>query len=205
MKKVLVLAVLTIATLIPKCSPAQVINACVDSGGNLKVLTPCPKGYTPLSWNIQGPQGPQGPQGVPGPQGAPGVTPTVSDPPSVGTSMFQCMGGVTPSNMPVTFYSLGLDGLGLAIAPNPNTPQTSFTLQNTGIYRVDWFGTQGMVPVIVNSGTIPWNNNGGNVALLGTNGALSGLIDVTVAPSVLQFMSIPDAECTFIIITYIQP
>lgn len=53
------------------------ISGCYSTGGNLKVLTPseptCPKGYTPIQWNVSGPQGlqgPQGPQGPPGPAGA---------------------------------------------------------------------------------------------------------------------------------------
>ena len=36
-----------------------VIQGCYDSGGNLKVVPalPCPKGYTGLPWNQQGPKG----------------------------------------------------------------------------------------------------------------------------------------------------
>jgi hypothetical protein len=52
------------------------IQACYDSGGNLRVLLPggtsCPKGYTALDWNVQGQpgqQGGQGPAGPPGPAG----------------------------------------------------------------------------------------------------------------------------------------
>ena len=58
-----------------------VIQGCYDSGGNVKVVAalPCPKGYTPLQWNITGPQGPigltgpQGPIGLTGPAGQPGL------------------------------------------------------------------------------------------------------------------------------------
>jgi hypothetical protein len=57
-----------------------VIQGCYDTGGNLKVVpaAPCPKGYTPLQWNQQGPkgdtgaQGPQGDKGDTGPQGPAG-------------------------------------------------------------------------------------------------------------------------------------
>jgi hypothetical protein len=57
-----------------------VIQGCYDTGGNLKVVSgpPCPKGYTSLQWNQQGPKGdkgdtgPQGPAGPQGPQGAQG-------------------------------------------------------------------------------------------------------------------------------------
>jgi Collagen triple helix repeat (20 copies) len=68
-----------------------VIQGCYDGGGNLKVVSalPCPRGYTQLQWNqqgpkgdkgdtgpqgVQGPQGLQGPQGEQGPQGAQGPT-----------------------------------------------------------------------------------------------------------------------------------
>lgn len=49
-----------------------VIQGCYDSGGNLKVVAalPCPKGYTQLAWNREGPQGPQG---IPGTNGTNGV------------------------------------------------------------------------------------------------------------------------------------
>jgi hypothetical protein len=55
--------------------PGEVIQGCYDSGGNLKVVPalPCPKGYTPLQWNQQGPPGPPGSQGVPGTPGTPGA------------------------------------------------------------------------------------------------------------------------------------
>jgi hypothetical protein len=51
-----------------------VIQGCYDAGGNLKVVaTPaCPKGYTLLPWNQQGPRGLEGPQGIQGPKGDPG-------------------------------------------------------------------------------------------------------------------------------------
>jgi hypothetical protein len=44
---------------------AGVIHGCYDSGGNVKVIdtsvtTTCPKGYTSLNWNQQGPRGLQG-------------------------------------------------------------------------------------------------------------------------------------------------
>ena len=48
-----------------------VIQGCYDSGGNLKVVAapPCPKGYTALQWNEQGPSGPAGPTGAKGDKG----------------------------------------------------------------------------------------------------------------------------------------
>jgi hypothetical protein len=48
---------------------AQVIHACANNlNGDLKVVAagaPCPRNWSPLSWNVAGPQGPAG---VPGPQ-----------------------------------------------------------------------------------------------------------------------------------------
>jgi hypothetical protein len=51
-----------------------VIQGCYDSGGNVKVVAalPCPKGYSPLQWNQQGPKGDPGPQGPPGANGTNG-------------------------------------------------------------------------------------------------------------------------------------
>lgn len=43
-----------------------VIQGCYNNGGNLKVVSelPCPKGYTSLPWNQQGPKGDPGTDGV---------------------------------------------------------------------------------------------------------------------------------------------
>ena len=51
--------------------PGGVIQACYDSGGNVKVVEalPCPRNYTAFQWNAQGVQGIQGPQGIEGPKG----------------------------------------------------------------------------------------------------------------------------------------
>jgi hypothetical protein len=67
----------------------KTVEACYSTGGNVKVLTPaeptCPKGYTPIEWNVtgpqglqglQGPQGERGPQGPEGPQGPAGASAT---------------------------------------------------------------------------------------------------------------------------------
>jgi len=52
-----------------------VIQGCYDSGGNVKVVAalPCPKGYTPLSWNQQGLKGDKGDKGDPGLNGVDGI------------------------------------------------------------------------------------------------------------------------------------
>jgi hypothetical protein len=70
----------------PQKASAQVIHACVHNpSGDMKIVAagaPCPRGWSPLSWNVtgpiglpgqEGPPGPQGPQGVPGPLGPQGV------------------------------------------------------------------------------------------------------------------------------------
>ena len=51
-----------------------VIQGCYDSGGNLKVVStlPCPKGWTPLSWNQKGTPGLNGSDGAPGTNGSNG-------------------------------------------------------------------------------------------------------------------------------------
>jgi hypothetical protein len=53
-----------------------VIQGCYDSGGNVKVVEslPCPRSYTPFSWNQQGIQGPKGDTGLQGPKGDKGDT-----------------------------------------------------------------------------------------------------------------------------------
>lgn len=51
------------------------INACTDPHGNLRVVedpTTCKRNETPITWNVQGPQGLPGPQGEVGPVGPPG-------------------------------------------------------------------------------------------------------------------------------------
>jgi hypothetical protein len=53
-----------------------VIQGCYDGGGNLKVVAslPCPKGYTALQWNEQGPPGTAGAPGTNGTNGTNGVS-----------------------------------------------------------------------------------------------------------------------------------
>ena len=52
-----------------------VIQGCYDSRGNLKVVEalPCPKGFTSLPWNQQGPKGDKGDKGDPGLNGVDGI------------------------------------------------------------------------------------------------------------------------------------
>jgi hypothetical protein len=55
------------------------IQACYKAGENpadLQLLTKgsCPRGYSTITWNIQGPAGPQGPPGLRGATGATGAT-----------------------------------------------------------------------------------------------------------------------------------
>lgn len=60
-----------------------IIHGCYDSGGNVKVIdtsvtSACPKGYTTLNWNYQGPQGQKGDAGATGAQGPAGISVGVS-------------------------------------------------------------------------------------------------------------------------------
>jgi hypothetical protein len=85
-KVVSIASILVVAALaMPQKAVAQVIHACANNfNGDLKVVAagaPCPRGWSPLSWNVtgpmglpgqEGPPGPQGPQGVAGPQGLQG-------------------------------------------------------------------------------------------------------------------------------------
>lgn len=83
MKK-LVLCVLIILLAVPLQNPPTlaeegVINACVNKDGNIKIIGPefknqqCSRNWKPLSWNIQGVQGPIGQQGPQGLQGHSGL------------------------------------------------------------------------------------------------------------------------------------
>jgi len=77
---------------VPLTASGDVINACVDRAGRLRIITStkdsprrapwCPPGSRVLSWNVQGPQGPPGEPGMdgePGPAGPPGPTLHVFD------------------------------------------------------------------------------------------------------------------------------
>ena len=80
---VLSIAVATaLGAMAPAVSASDVINACVGKTGALRVISAgksCGRNETPLSWNIQGPQGeqglagPAGAIGPAGPQGAQGL------------------------------------------------------------------------------------------------------------------------------------
>lgn len=63
---------------LPFTADGNSIAGCYAAGGALKVRTPsepvCPKGFTPIEWNVTGPQGAQGPAGPQGPQGPAGPT-----------------------------------------------------------------------------------------------------------------------------------
>jgi hypothetical protein len=69
---------LAYATSVMAVPPVTSIQACqADRTGLLRVVTDaseCRAAETPLSWNIQGPQGPTGSQGPTGPQGPQGPT-----------------------------------------------------------------------------------------------------------------------------------
>ena len=64
---------------LPFSGDGNTIDGCYSPGGALKVLTPaqssCPAGFTPIQWNVAGPQGQAGP---PGPKGDPGPEPKLT-------------------------------------------------------------------------------------------------------------------------------
>jgi len=77
----LFLAFLASLLVAPLDASAQVIHACVNRAGLMRIITNpaavrrapwCPPGSTLLSWNVEGPQGPAGPPGEPGMDGEPG-------------------------------------------------------------------------------------------------------------------------------------
>jgi hypothetical protein len=60
-----------------EAAASGVIYTCVNRTGGIRIIAAtakCLTTETPLSWNIQGIQGPAGPQGAVGPQGSPGVS-----------------------------------------------------------------------------------------------------------------------------------
>ncbi len=131
---------------------AGVIHGCYDSGGNMKVIdtsvtASCPKGYSSLNWNQQGPagspglagspgqqgvQGPRGPQGPQGPAGT-GFTWTttcleacITGPTTISATTVIAAGSVlTPVS--ITETTSGSDdcpfGFGTAIVSDSNSTQ----------------------------------------------------------------------------------
>ena len=97
-----------------------VIQGCYDSGGNLKVVAslPCPKGFTPLQWNQQGPAGQDGAPGKDGTNGTDGVsgyeivTNTTTDTSGTGAH------GVAGISCPTGKKALGGGGLITLVIPN---------------------------------------------------------------------------------------
>ena len=71
----LVLSLVALLLLLPAAAQAQVINACVNKKGSMRIvsdLAECNARENPLSWNQQGPQGEMGDPGEPGMDGEPG-------------------------------------------------------------------------------------------------------------------------------------
>ena len=99
-----------------------VIQGCYDSGGNLKVVAapPCPKGYTALQWNEQGPSGPAGPTGAKGDKGDTG--PTGPRGPSGADGSSNLAGQMCPAGGQVTGFDAHGDIVCNVIAPPPPPP-----------------------------------------------------------------------------------
>jgi hypothetical protein len=108
-----------------------VIQGCYNSGGNIKVVSelPCPKGYTSLPWNQQGPKGDPGTDGVspavtqlsPGDANCPDGGAALTD--ATGSTAYVCNGvaGADGQSFAGTFtspngeYSLTVGDSGIAI------------------------------------------------------------------------------------------
>ena len=70
----LVAAIVTGAGVASAVGEGEIVNACFDRQGELRIRLDdeCPRRWTPVQWNVTGPEGPQGPQGQAGPQGPEG-------------------------------------------------------------------------------------------------------------------------------------
>lgn len=80
--------------------PGGVIQGCYNRGGTLKVVisSPCPNGYTALSWNQQGATGATGASGAAGATGATGATGPQGVP---GTTFVRVAGPFTLAHMAI--------------------------------------------------------------------------------------------------------
>lgn len=108
-----------------------VIQGCYSNGGNLKVVSepPCPKGYTSLPWNQQGPKGDPGANGVsptvtqlsPGDANCPDGGAALTD--AAGSTAYVCNGaaGADGQSFAGTFtspngeYSIAVNDSGITI------------------------------------------------------------------------------------------
>jgi hypothetical protein len=106
-----------------------VIQGCYNSGGNLKVVSelPCPKGWTSLPWNQEGPKGDPGTDGV-----SPTVTqlsPGDANCPTGGAALIDATG----STAYVCNGAAGADGESFAGTFTSPNGEYSITVSDTGI------------------------------------------------------------------------
>jgi len=93
----------TTSTVINACYKNQAPHTLLHSTGS------CPNGYTPLSWNRTGPQGPAGQQGATGAQGATGQTGATGQQGPAGND------GATGPQGPAGPSTAGPDGLNIVM------------------------------------------------------------------------------------------
>lgn len=145
----LVVAGVAYAALPYSGTDGNTVEGCYSPGGNVKVLTAaeptCPKGYTPIKWNVTGPQGMQGMQGIQGEQGPQGPEGP------------QGPAGTSATNPAYTNYGTGLRSIGEGLVgqvASLTLPAGSYTLMaNAHVSRVDdtRFAQCTLIPGNVNS------------------------------------------------------
>lgn len=145
---------------LPFSGDGNTINGCYSPGGQLKVLTAhhasCPRGMTPIHWNVTGPQGvrgptgatgatgPQGPTGATGATGPQGIQGPKGDTGPAGTNV--AAGQTCPSGQFVNGFSSGGDII--CAAPTTTTTASAcpansqLTFQVTGSPAGDVAGLQ---------------------------------------------------------------
>jgi Collagen triple helix repeat (20 copies) len=159
----------------PATTAAQVIHACKNNlSGDLRFVaqgTNCPRNWSPLSWNVAGPQGPQGLSGLPGPQGPQGPQ-GLSGPPglpgqtgangsALAAAQFVCTNqtllGLASS--PITFttpaYNTGNFGNSISFPPN-TTSSPTINLGQAGTYIMDI--SIDVLPALSNTTNTPPNS-----------------------------------------------
>jgi hypothetical protein len=154
---------LAAGVVLPFSGDGNTINGCYSSTGDLKLLTPgkptCPKGSTPISWNVTGPpgaQGPQGPKGDQGAQGAQGAQGPKGDPGTGLTSLDQLASLPCSREGEVGTTALSYDEIGratlycvgsasvtvneVAMRTETSVSDAFVEIRNTGISQVDVSG-----------------------------------------------------------------
>jgi Collagen triple helix repeat (20 copies) len=146
-----------------------VIQGCYDAGGNLKVVAalPCPKGYTQLPWNQQGPKGDAGATGPPGPPGQPGATGATGPQGPPGESGEKGDQGLPgPVGPPGSGMSslADLNGLTCNVGPAPGTVQVTVD-PNSGAVLTRCVPNSGLVTLTLSvTSRCPFNSGCGGTS-----------------------------------------